>query len=240
MADQPSLSAIVGEVLGGIQEERQKAVALHDWVRESVPFGFNKYFDAAKPEETLACGRGHGNPKSRLMAALFRAVGFDCYQHFVVIPKKILEETLPSNLYWMLPPEISHSFVEVRVEGWWCRIDSFILDTPLLQAGTARLRREGRQMGYGVRLGATNTWDGRGDAFSQFSEDLMIEDHGRVPDLEVYLQEGRYRNKAFGISMNTVFRLMGTRRMGTINNNLDRIRRLGWVDMASGIKHRPG
>jgi hypothetical protein len=235
MADQPSLSVIVGEVLGGVQDERQKAVALHDWVREAVPFGFNKYFDAAKPEDTLACGRGHGNPKSRLMAALFRAAGFECCQHFVVIPKTILQDALPSNPYWLLPPEISHSFVEVRVEGWWCRIDSFILDTPLLRAVTARLRREGRQMGYGSWLGATNTWDGREDAFSQFSEDLMIEDHGRVPDPEAYLQEGRYRNKAFGISMNMIFRLMGARRMRPINDNLDRIRRLGWVDLASSI-----
>lgn len=235
MADQPSLLRIMGEVLGGKQDEREKAVALHNYVRDTVPFGFNKYFDAARPEKTLACGRGHGSPKSRLMAALFQAAGFECYQHFVVIPQKILQDALPSNLYWLLPPEISHSFVEVRVAGWWCRIDSFIVDTPLLHAVTARLRREGREMGYGVRLGATNTWDGRGDAFSQFSEDLMIEDHGRVLDPEAYLQEGRYRNKVLGISFNWIFRLMGARRMGPINDSLDRIRRLGWVEMASGL-----
>ncbi len=230
MAGQPSLQRIVGEVLGDRQDARQKAVALHNFVRDGVPFGFNRHLDAATPEQTLACGRGHGNAKSRLMAALFREAGFESYQHFVVIPKQILEDALPPRQYSLLPKEISHSYVDVQVGGWWRRIDSYILDTPMLRAGTARLQREGRQMGYGVRLGATNAWDGLGDAFSQFSEKLILEDHGRVEDPAAYFQEARYRNKLLGISLNALFRLMGARSVTRINQNLDRIRRLGWVE----------
>ncbi len=230
MADQLSLKAIVGEVLGGKQNERDKAVALHNYVRDAVRFGFNKYFDASTPETTLASGRGQANPKSWLMAALFRAAGFECFQRFVVIPKTILQDVFPPNQDWLIPSEISHSFVEVQVEGRWCQIDSYVVDNQLMEAGSARLRREGREMGYGVRLGGTNIWDGRGDAFSQFSGDLMIEDHGRVTDPEEFYKDKRYRNKAFGIPLNTIYRLLGERGVGPINANLDRIRRLGWVE----------
>ena len=233
MADQPSLLKIVGDVLGARKSERENAVALHDFVRDSVPFGFNKFFDAAAPEDTLACGRGHGVAKSRLMAALFNTAGFESYLHFVVIPRDILMEVFPNKQEWLLPNEISHCFVEVRVAGWWCRIDSFVVDQPLHMAGKARLRRQGRQMGYGVRLGGTNTWNGQGDAFSQFNEDMMIEDHGRVEDLQAYFKGSDYRNKIFGIPLNAIYRFRGQRGVDSINDALDRFRRLGWVERAA-------
>ena len=230
MDNQPSLAKIVGEVLRKGQSEQEKAVALHNFVRDGVLFGFSRNFDAATPEETLSCGRGHGIPKSRLLAALFKTAGFESYLHFVLIPKEILWDTLPPNLYWLLPDEISHSYVEVKVSGWWCRIDSFIVDRSLQLAGRARLRIEKRQMGYGVRLGGTSIWSGRGDAFSQFSEVLMVADHGRVEDPVAFFKDSRYRNKIYGIPVNTLFRFRGKRNTEKINADMDRFRRLGWVE----------
>jgi GNAT superfamily N-acetyltransferase len=80
-------------------------VALHDYVRENVRFGFNKYFDASAPDDTLACGVGHCNPKSRLLVALFRAAGLESHQHVVVIPKEILKRVIPPSRYWMIPAD---------------------------------------------------------------------------------------------------------------------------------------
>jgi 2-iminobutanoate/2-iminopropanoate deaminase len=37
---------------------------LHDYVRENVKFGFNKYFDATPPDYTLSCGQGPFDPKT--------------------------------------------------------------------------------------------------------------------------------------------------------------------------------
>ncbi len=224
MKNKHSLDLVITQVLDEGQSEREKAVALHDFVRDSVAFGFNKYFDAAPPAYTLCCGLGHCNPKSRLMVALFKEAGFECCQHFVVVPKAILQGVIPPYQYWMIPKEISHSFVEVQVEGQWYQIDSFILDTHLLESASARLAREGREMGYAVRQGSVNIWDGRGDAFSQFSEDLMIEDHGRVDDDLAFYGDKRYRNKALGLPFNTVFRLMGEMGVRPINDLIDRIR----------------
>ena len=224
MQKKPSLELVLAQVLQDAQSEREKAVALHDFVRESVAFGFNKYFDAAPPEYTLACGKGHCNPKSQLMVALFQKSGFESFQHFVVVPKAILRGAIPASQFWMIPKEISHSYVDVRVDGQWHRIDSFIVDTPLLESASARLAQEGREMGYAVRQGSVNVWDGCGDAFSQFSEDLMIEDHGQVEDALIFYEDKRYRNKALGLPFNTVFRIMGELGVAPINRLIDRIR----------------
>jgi len=215
---------VAEQVAAGTATERERAVALHDYVREQVMFGFNQYFDAAPPTYTLACCRGHCNPKSRLLATLFRTAGLESHQHFVVIPKDILEGAIPASRYWMIPPELSHSYVEVKVEGEWYAIDSHIVDTPLLLAGQARLAREGRHLGYGLRIGSTNVWDGRSDAFSQFDEKMMIEDHGRVEDLEDYFLSERYRNHVLGLRFNTLFRLLGERGVAAINDHIDSVR----------------
>ena len=81
-------------------------------------------------------------------------------------------------------------------------------------------------MGYFTRKGATNEWDGQGDSFSQFSKDLMIEDHGRVEDLEVYYGSEKYRNKYFGsIRWDTMNMLMLGRTVALTNSGFEKLRR---------------
>ena len=225
MGAAPTVEETVERVIAGTTGERERAIALHDAVRERVKFGFNKYFDAAPPDYALACGYGHCNPKSRLLVALFRAAGLESYQHFVVIPKEILKGAIPASRYWMIPAELSHSYVDVRVEGRWRAIDSHIVDTALLQGALDRLARENRSLGYGVRVDSTNTWDGQSDAFSQFDEGFMIEDHGRVEDVEAYFRDRRYRNKALGLPFNTMFQLMGEVGVAPMNAHIEKIRR---------------
>jgi hypothetical protein len=210
----------------GMVTEREKAIALHNCVRDRIKFGFTEYFDAATPGDTLARGLGHCNPKSRLMVALFRAVGLESYEHFVAIPNDILKGIFPPSRSWLLAltPELSHGYVEVRVAGVWCAIDSYSVDTALLAAAQARLAQEGRALGYGTRVDATNVWDGQGNAFSQFDQDLMKEDHGRVEDLPAYFHDSRYRHKLLGVRYNTLFKLLGGFGMAPINRQLDRIR----------------
>lgn len=219
------LEETVARVIGGTAGERDKAIALHDYVRDTVKFGFNKYFDASPPEYTLACGYGHCNPKSRLLVALFQSAGLESYLHLVVLPKDILKGAIPVSRYWMIPAELSHGYVEANVEGQWCAIDSHIIDTPLLRAARARLIHEERAHGYGVRVNSTNVWDGRTDAFSQFDPEMMVEDHGRVEDLEAYFRDERYRNCALGLPFNTMFKLMGEAGVAPMNAHIDRIRR---------------
>src|SRR4030065_385261 len=168
-----SVREVLEKIVVGAVTQRENAIALHDYVRENVKFGFNKYFDAATPDYTLSFGQGHCNPKSRLMVVLFRALGLEAYQHFVAIPKDILKGAIPPSQFWMISAELSHSYVEVNIEGNWCEIDSFIVDTPLLKGARARLAKEGGTCGNGVRLNSVNVWDGKGNAFSQFDRSMM-------------------------------------------------------------------
>lgn len=219
-----TIREVVERVVAVPAMEREKAIAVHDHVRESVKFGFNKYFDAAQPEYTLACGYGHCNPKSRLMVSLFRAIGLEAYQHFVVIPTDMLKGAVPPSRSWMVPRESCHSYTEVEVEGTWCAIDSYIIDTAFLKAAQARLAKEGRSLGYGVRADSTNVWDGRTSAFSQCDQGMMIEDHGRVDDLEACFRSSKYRHQVLGVRFNTMFRLMGDFSVAVTNAHIEGIR----------------
>jgi hypothetical protein len=223
MSTAQTVREVVEQVALGSATEREKAIALHDYVRDHVKFGFNKYFDAAEPDYTLTCGVGHCNAKGRLMVALFRAIGLESYQHYVAIHKDILKDALPAFWYWMVH-EISHCYVEVKVDGTWHAIDSHVVDTPLLKAAQARLAQEGRSLGYGTRVDATNVWDGRSDAFSQFDRSMMVEDHGRVDDLKAYFHDRRYRNHKLGVRFNPVFKLMGDFGLAPINAHIEKIR----------------
>ena len=204
--------------------ESDKAIAIHDYIREKVKFGFNKYLDEDQPDYTLAVGYGHCNAKSRLMVVLLRGIGLEAYQHFVVLPKEILDGAASKSRSWMAPKEISHSYVDVRINGKWCAIDSFIIDTPYLKAAMARLASEGRSLGFGVRSDSVNIWDGKSDAFSQFDRQLMIEDHGRVDDLDAYIRSSRYRTKFMGLRLNSIFKLMGEAGLAQGNAYLESIR----------------
>jgi hypothetical protein len=204
--------------------EVDKAIALHDYVRENVKFGFNKYLDQDYPDYTLKIGYGHCNAKSRLMVVLLKGIGLEAYQHFVVLPKAILEGKAGNGRSWMIPNEISHSYVDVRVAGKWCAIDSFIIDTPYLEGAKARLAEESRPFGYGIHAGSVNIWDGKSDAFSQFDRKYMIEDHGRIEDLNAYIRSKKYRTKIKGIRLNTIFSLMGESGLSSVNSQLESMR----------------
>jgi hypothetical protein len=224
MPNTQTISEVASQIAIKDSTEREKAIELHDYVRENVKFGFNKYFDAASPDYTLSCHHGHCNPKSALMVALFKAVGLESYQHFVVIPKDILKGAILPSRYWMIPAELSHSYVDVRVEGMWCSIDSFIVDTPLLKGAKDKLVQENLSLGYGVRVDSVNVWDGQSDAFSQFDKKMIIEDHGRIENPEAFFQDKRYRNVFLGIRFNKMFPLMGESGVAPMNVYIDRIR----------------
>jgi len=219
-----SVQEVARQATMGLASDHEKAIALHNYVRDQVKFGFTKYFDTAGPDYTLTCGIGHCNPKSLLMVSLFRAIGLEAYQHFVAIPRDILVDVFPPSRRWLLPPELSHCYVEVKLEGTWCEIDSYSIDPALLKAAQARLAKEGRSLGYGVRADATNVWDGQSNAFSQFDPTIMVEDHGRIDDLEAYFRSRKYRHKVLGVRFNTGFKLVGDLVLPAINSYIEGIR----------------
>jgi len=219
-----TISEKVAQITTGLETEREKAIALHDYVCEKVKFGFTKYYDEAKPDYTLNCGIGHCNPKTELMVAFFREAGLEAFQHFCTLPIGMGAGMFPSFMERFVP-ELSHSYAEVKVEGEWYKIDSYILDTPLLKSALAKLSAKDKSMGYFTRKGATNEWDGESDSFSQFSKELSTEDHGRVEDHAAYYASSKYRNKIFGLRMNTMNKLMFGRSVALTNSGFEKLRR---------------
>ena len=185
-----TVEEVIDQVVVEGTSEQEKAVALHNYVRDNVKFGFNKYFDATPPDlhislwlRTLQSQEppdGHAISYSWLgelpaLCGHIKRYLEGCYSR-----QPLLDD--PARI-------LSHSYVEVRVDGKWCTLDSYIVDTPLLAGAKARLADEDRSLGYGVRSDSINTWDGQGDAFSQFDQGMMIEDHGRIDDIEAYYQD---------------------------------------------------
>ena len=219
-----NLRNLANEITDKLSTEREKAIALHDYVRDNIKFGLNRYFDLSRPDNTLDIGIGHCNPNTELMTELFRQVEIEAYIHFVVLPKQIMKGAVSPNRYWLIPEQLSHSYTEVKVDGNWHNIDSYILDIPLFRAAKAKLSKEGLTIGYGAHIHSTIHWDGKSDAFSQFDKDMMIEDHGRVENLDSYYSSNRYRHKVFGVRLNTLFRIMGKRLEALSKLYLDKLR----------------
>ena len=53
---------------------------------------------------------------------------------------------------------------------------------------------------------------------------MMIEDHGRVEDLDAYFHDKKYRHVVLGMSFNTMFQYMGEFGVAPMNAYIDKIR----------------
>ena len=71
--------------------ERERCVALHNFVRDEIAFGFTVGFEGVSPEQTLAARRGHCNAQADLFRALLEAVDIPARLRFVQIAKETLQ-----------------------------------------------------------------------------------------------------------------------------------------------------
>ncbi len=148
--DHPLVSATARRLTYGRTTPREKLQALFDFVRDEVRFGYPKNGDIVRASETIRLGFGQCNTKATLLAALARAVGLETRMHFSTIDKSIQRGIFPRWLFKRMPAELSHSWVEVNVEGRWRRIDAFINDRDFYRAGRKALRERGWRTGFSI------------------------------------------------------------------------------------------
>lgn len=211
------------ELTAAARNEREKLEAIFYYVRDGIRFGFPAAGDYTTAQKTIRIGIGQCNTKSALMLALCRAAGFAARIHFSLIRRDIQRGVFPEFAFRRLPEELSHSWLEVRVDGQWHRIDTYINDQPFYQAGKRLLQKEGRTTGYSVscdRGAATDALQLEQEAFVQM--DAVTEDHGTWESPEAYYATGPYKNRP-GICKLLLYRLL--RR--SINRRLERIRKSG-------------
>jgi len=119
-----------------------------------------------------------------------------------------------------MPKYISHSWVEVAIDGKWRRIDSFINDMPLHKAAEQELAKRGWTCGFSLALS-----NGRAnaklriekEAFSQMA--AVTDDHGTWGEPADYYSSDLYRNRP-GFLKLWIYRLL----IGGINHRVSQIR----------------
>ncbi len=190
----PAVIDAMRRATSGVTTPRERAVRIHDYVRDTIRFGWAPEFYRQKASEVLASGIGYCNTKSTLFVAMLRAAGIPARLHFVGLRAEILHGLISSGTGY-----VDHSYSEVLIDGRWLRVDSYIVDRPLAIKARARLLREGRVLGYGVHRSGVSEWDGQGDAFSQFVDDGTVAGLGNA-DHGVYADVGAFYDSGLGVN----------------------------------------
>lgn len=124
--------------------------AAYRFVRDEVAFGYNAA-DDLPASQVLADGMGQCNTKGTLLMALLRALGIPCRFHGFTIAKPLQHGAITGLAYWLAPPSIIHSWVEVWWDGRWVNLEGFILDQAYLQALQRRFaHHSGPFCGFGA------------------------------------------------------------------------------------------
>lgn len=146
----PALKALIERRGWHALSEKERILAVYNFVRDEIRFGYN-VSDDIPASAVLADGYGQCNTKGNLFMALLRGVGAPCRFHGFTINKELQKGALTGIWYRLAPQEIVHSWVEILFEGKWRNIEGFILDKKYLTALQVRNPEvRGYFCGYGV------------------------------------------------------------------------------------------
>lgn len=193
--EHPAIQAAVQMTVGSSTSPVDRAVKIHDFVRDRIAFGWASSFYDQTASEVLQSGVGFCNTKGTLFVAMLRAAGVPARQHFVDIHASILTPFIDPGT-----PYVDHSFTEVLLLGRWLAVDSYIVDKPLYTAAKQKLEASAKVLGFGVHADGTCDWDGSNNAFAQFLSSgrfaaLSTSDHGVFEDVGAFYSAGKGVNK---------------------------------------------
>jgi transglutaminase-like putative cysteine protease len=159
---------------------RDQALACFQFVR-AMPFGCIADSAGTSAAAVLKAGRGDCHTKSTLMLALLRSLEIPARMRFVTMKSDFLR-----GIADLGGDPIEHAYTELLLDGQWLALDSYVVDPRLAVAAKTRLKIEGRKLGYGMHRDGTIHWDGRSNAFSQFTVDdadsMPLHDWGAFDD----------------------------------------------------------
>ncbi len=219
-ASHPLVAQTAAKLTNNTITDREKLERLFLFVRDEITFGFPAKGDLVAASETLETGIGQCNTKATLFLALCKACKIPVRIHFSLISKEIQKGFFTGIFYWLMPKYISHSWIEVKIEGEWRRIDSFINDMALHKAAELELARRDWTIGFSLALseGSANAdLNIDKEAFSQMA--AVTDDHGTWDEPADYYSSQHYQNRP-GFFKLLVYRLL----IGGINNRVKRIR----------------
>lgn len=139
--DNPLVRETAARLIGDANTVREKLNRLFHYVRDDIKFGFTQDGDLVKASTTIRLGKGQCNTKGTLLLALCKAVEIPAHIHFSLIKKEIQRGLFTGLGYKLMPPLLSHSWIEVEVDGKWRSIDSYINDEEYYLVARSKLRR---------------------------------------------------------------------------------------------------
>lgn len=218
--DHPTVKEVAARLTRSETTPRGKLHRIFCFVRDDIRFGFPVKGDFVKASETIRLGCGQCNTKATLLLALCKAAGIPARIHFSLITKDIQRGFFSGLAYWLMPKEISHSWIEVEIENQWRRIDTFINDKKLFNAAKAKIKRLGWSVGYSVALEngeASAELDLDNAVYQQMA--AVTDDHGIWDDPAPYYESDNYRNRPDGVRM-WVYRHL----IGGVNRRVEAVR----------------
>jgi len=205
----------------GRETARDKLRALFYYVRDEIRFGYPMQADLVTASETIRLGYGYCNTKATLLVALARAAGLRARIHFSTIDKEIQKGMFPQWVFKRFPDELSHSWVEVEIDGRWRRIDSFINDIDFYRAGRSALRERGWKTGFSISCANGDSDPELNIDQERFVQmDAVTDDHGIYDEPADYYRSPRYRNRPNALTL-LLYRLV----VSLANRKVERMRR---------------
>lgn len=177
----PALQTLIRRVTEDFGNDVDRAVALHDFVRDQVEFGFTPAFYDVTASDVLLSRQGFCNPKATLLTALLRGARIPARQRFFGLSSEVLAGVIDPGSQF-----VDHAIVEVWLDDRWVRTDSYNVDAELFDAGASHLDRT---LGFGIRRDGSTRWDGNGDSFSQYHPDYVVRDFGVYDDVGKFYRD---------------------------------------------------
>ena len=149
--DAPTVQETAARLVQGVSTPREAAVEIYRFVRDEVKFGYN-HRDAIPASEVLRDGYGQCNTKSVLLVTLLRAAGIPARFHLAQVDKAVQWGVMPPLAYRFAPDGVTHTWVEVHLNGHWIVLEGVIMDQPYFLAARQLLLESGKSMGYAIGL----------------------------------------------------------------------------------------
>lgn len=199
---------------------RRKIQRIFNFVRDDIKFGFPPEADWTPASKTLEIKLGQCNTKGTLFLALCKAAGIPARIHFSLIKREIQRGIFPEFLYLLLPKKLSHSWIEVEIDGKWIRIDGYIDDMVFFRGAQNKLSQAKWDTGFSIagHDEASPELSLEKEKFEQMC--AVIEDHGVWDDPVSYYRSDLYQNKP-----NTLKKILYRMFLPLVNARIEKIRR---------------
>ncbi len=174
----PDIISKAGNLTKMALTDKEKAMAIFDYVRDEIDFIMDPYFQTAS--NTLKKGIGFCVGKSNLQIAMLRAIKIPARYHIVHLDKECLDPFLLAWVSKQFPPIIDHHPIcECYLNGKWVACDT-TFDKAFIEGA--------KKQGYlDPELFSQLDWDGENDLniFKQWS----VAEVGYFANLDEFWQD---------------------------------------------------